>query len=251
MLNLAHLREVISPHLPPPVLALINSIDSNPLVNEYILKQEDEPSMAIIISVVSMYIIYNIVTLFFSIFSGRKALIEGGGLDDDEPEGNVLSNVLDDNANQYRDSVILFGPCGGGKSVLFHQLVKSTTRVVPTVTSLKANVEMLDESLRIVDYPGHVTLSIQLSTLLLLDSRGYKASGSIRVVLIVDSTKSVSEAGSLLYNSVLTNPSFVNARKDAGGDSGTIHIMVVCNKSDESGSKNWRRIKIQLRSELD
>lgn len=232
---LTQTRQWISPYLPPPVLSLIQSIDTNPQITKYV---NHEPSMSILVALVSLYILSHIIK--FLSFRGKA--IEGL---DYEPEGNVLSNLNDE---QYQDSVILFGPCGSGKSLLFHQLAVVTVtdndkeKSIQTVMSLKANVKVID-GVRIVDYPGHITLSNKLPSLLLPDGKG-----SIRAVFVVDSTKPLSEAGALCFKSILTNPSFVNAWSKAKEE---IKIMVVCNKSDETGSKNWRRIKIQLRTELD
>jgi signal recognition particle receptor subunit beta len=230
-------REAISPFLPPPALKLIQFIDTNPQITKYV---ENEPSMTILVSLLSIYFLATLIK--FLSFRGKAV----EGLDDDEPEGNVLSNLNDE---QYQDSVILCGPCGSGKSLLFHQLTKNSSdqigengdKSIHTVMSLKANVNVV-EGLRIVDYPGHITLSEKLPSLLLPQNT------PTRAVFVVDSTKSLSEAAVLLYRSVLTNPSVANAWRKSGE---VMKIMVACNKSDETGAKNWRRVKIQLRSELD
>jgi len=52
----------------------------------------------------------------------------------------------------------------------------------------------------------------------------------------------------LLYNTVLTNGALLDAWEMSNE---TFHIMVVCNKVDVSGAKNWRRIKLQLRTEIE
>lgn len=236
---LTELRGIISPFLPPPVLNLIHNVDTNEQINQFI---KHEPSMKILVASLSLYILYIITSSLFS-FEGKRKAVKG--LVDDEPEGNVLSNLSNDKL--YKDSVILFGPCHSGKSVLFNRLVNE--KMVETVTSLKANVEIVD-GVRIVDYPGHITLSAKLPSLMVPATNGKQSSGAIRALLVVDSTKPLSGAGEILYNSILTNSSFVNEWKKTKEGS-FIHIMVVCNKSDATGSKNWRRVKIQLRSELE
>jgi len=236
---LTQLRSIISPYLPPPVLNLIHNIDTNAQINQFI---QHEPSMKILVASLALYILYITTSSLFS-FEGKRKAVKG--LVDDEPEGHVLSNLSNDKL--YQDSVILFGPCQSGKSVLFNTLVHGEK--VETVTSLKANVEVMD-GVRIVDYPGHITLSAKLPSLMIPDANGKKSSGAIRALLVIDSTKPLSEAGGILYNSILTNSLFANEWKNAK-DGSFVHIMVVCNKSDATGSKNWRRVKIQLRSELE
>lgn len=229
---LAHAREFIAPYLPPPVLSLIQTIDTHPQITKYV---EHEPFMTILSALVAIYI-FKIVIKFIS-FRGKAV----EGLDNDEPEKSVLSNLKDE---QFEDSVILFGPCATGKSLLFHQLTKTPDgkdAQIQTVMSLKANVKVVD-NLRIVDYPGHVTLSSKLASLLLPQNT------TTRAILVVDSTKSLSDAAIILYKSVLTNSSLINAWRKAGKE---LNILVVCNKHDARGAKNWRRVKIQLRSELD
>lgn len=240
---LTHARETLSPYLPPPALKLIQSIDTNPQITTYI---DHEPSMTIIAVFLSLYV----VTAFIRILSFRVRGKAVEGLEDDEPEGNVLSNLNDGGQIAYDDSVVLFGPCGSGKSLMFHHLSNEDDdndnsdgggTMIHTVMSLKANVHVAN-GLRIVDYPGHITLSQKLPNLL------SSSSPASRGVFVVDSTKSLAEAAELLYKSVLTNLSVVNALRKKGE---TMNILVACNKSDEAGSKNWRRIKIQLRNELD
>jgi signal recognition particle receptor subunit beta len=121
--------------------------------------------------------------------------------------------------------------------------------------------------IRLVDYPGHKTLFAKLLGLLLpttwngSGSGSGSSSGNIRALLVVDSTKSVGEAAWILYK-ILTHGKFVQEWNDKtttttttnrkkSNDKGGLQIMVVCNKSDESNAKNWRRIKIQLRNELE
>lgn len=249
---LTNMRETISPYLPPPALKWIKSIDTNPQIKQYV--NNDEPSMTIVVALVSIYVLTALIRLI-SFRGNHTRAVEG--LDDDKPEGNVLSNLNVRHAHEqpYQDSVLLFGPCNAGKSLLFHRLTShhQGTSVeeeeeedvagihTHTVMSLKANVNVAD-GVRIVDYPGHITLSKSLDTLLLPQHCCHK------ILFVVDSTKSLSEAAGILYRSVLTNASVTKAWKKAGE---VMRIMVVCNKSDETGAKHWRRIKIQLRGELE
>lgn len=188
----------------------------------------------------------------------------------------------------YDDTVVLCGPTNAGKTVLFHMLCCSpvhddddTTSMPVTVTSMRANggfviptmkdhddqqqPHLVEEEetttttttatttkpVRLVDYPGHAALQSQLPTIL---------SMSNRVVFVLDSTKPITDAAELLYT-ILTDPILRtcwsnNDRKKRGGgtkdeNNNKMPILIVCNKSNLPGSKNWRRIKIQLRTELE
>jgi len=233
---LTQMRQIISPYLPPPIISLIQTIDHHPQINAYI---PQEPSMVISLSLLAIFV----ATIFMKIVFFREKKIQG--LEGDEPEDNVLANIHQQQQQQqqanYTDSVIIFGPCGAGKSLLFHKLKNKSHDHISTVMSLQANVSV-ENGLRIVDYPGHITLSNQLPSLFLNNKNT-----STRAILVVDSTKSLAEAGSMLYQ-LLTNKDVVQGWNDA--DEG-LKIVVCCNKSDISSAKNWRRVKIQLRSELD
>ena len=152
------------------------------------------------------------------------------------------------------------------QSVLFHSLLDpSATEMSMTIMSLKANASILrrkdsetqDEAntkeadpVQIVDYPGHIALSTHLETLFYPKSNGN--STTIRGVLVVDSTKSLTDAASLLYNTILTNVDLLQKWELAYKQDGAVlQIMVACSKSDVTNSKNWRRVKIQLRTELE
>jgi Signal recognition particle receptor beta subunit. len=225
----------------------------------------------------------------------------------DAPQDQVLKDIMihshsttggDDGSSSttsYKDTVILFGPSGSGKSLLFYKIANivqhslkeddndssSLTAAVlqeniDTVMSLRANVQIVQSSspsigqtketkndrrnVRLIDYPGHKTLLFPKLLDLLLPHGNDNAGGSScsscgatntssRALLVVDSTKSVGEAAWILYK-ILTWDKFVQEWKTRGEKDG-LHIMVVCNKSDESIAKNWRRIKIQLRNELE
>jgi len=263
MIHFTRVRHTISPYLPPPVLNLMSSIDSNPSMQNMI---GDEPSMVLFVALLTIALMGKVIKLFSLITSGKAV----EGLDDDAPEGHVLSEL--DKAKSdgkqeesYDDSVVLFGPSNSGKSVLFHTLISSPNKkdgdqkmkLPNTVMSLKANVSVVKNetgengggnsaAVRLVDYPGHVTLSSHLSSLL-TPTTNHKNS-TIRGLLVIDSTKSVSDAAALLYHTVLTNAKLLDSwekKKD------NFHIMVVCSKADETKTKNWRRIKIQLKTELE
>lgn len=263
--KLTQARLLISPYLPPPLLNAMKSIDTNPNIQS-VFGQTEEPSMIILSSILMIVLIGYSVKFLSFLISGNA--VEGLHDDEDSPEGRVLSDLYsgDDKNNKgknrglYNETVVIFGSSYSGKTCLFHTLLsskrhtKEKSGIPKTVMSLKANVSMLtnddqrddEKMIRLVDYPGHITLSAHLPSLL-FPSASSKSGDTIRSLLVVDSTKSVSEAAMLLYN-VLTNGSIFNKYHNSNI---MFHIMVVCNKSDATGAKNWRRCKIQLRSELD
>jgi signal recognition particle receptor subunit beta len=136
---------------------------------------------------------------------------------------------------------------GSGKTTLLHRLFCQNEREPPmTVTSLVANAIYLpknntnhDGIVRIIDYPGHPSLASQFTQLLLPTTTS-------RVIFTIDTTQPVTEAVSLLYSSILINSPVRKSWRDQQLD-----ILVTCTKTDLKGSKNYKRIKIQLRNELE
>ena len=96
---------------------------------------------------------------------------------------------LDTNAN-VDTTVVLCGPSNSGKTVLFHRIMNQ--KAVATVTSIEMNHELLDNNIRLVDYPGHPSLRSNLLELL------KNISSELRVILVLDSSKSVARDQSSL-----------------------------------------------------
>lgn len=297
---LREIRLAFTPYLPPPVVSLIHAIDHHPQILKWMPSPSAEPSMTILGSLLFLFVLKRIIsTCFFSPTKSSK-----GGIRDmihDAPQDQVLKHIMinshsttgdDVGSTSYKDTVILFGPSGSGKSLLFYKIANivqhslkeedndssSTAALqenIDTVMSLRANVQIVQSSspsvgqtneandcrnVRLIDYPGHKTLFPKLLDLLLPHGNGNtggsactscvtNTTSSSRALLVVDSTKSVGEAAWMLYN-ILTWDKFVQEWNTRGKKDG-LQIMVVCNKSDESIAKNWRRIKIQLRNELE
>jgi signal recognition particle receptor subunit beta len=263
-LLLTNARLAISPYLSPPILQLIKRIDTNDYVKRIIPHPtyNKEPSMVLLATILGLYLLRTLLRIATIIVKkGNKPAIDG--LDTDAPEDNVLNLNSSTKLKDYKDLVVLFGPERGGKTVLFHSLLtapgtSSRTSIPSTVMSLKANIAVVTPSstttssdkIRIVDYPGHITLSSQLPTLLNPSKLPSSSSSSstVRGILVIDATKPVSAAASLLYDVILTNDALRTAWEM---QETKFHILVCCHKSDATNAKNWRRIKIQLRSELE
>ena len=93
--TLSDVRTIVSPYLPPPVLNLMSSIDSNPNV---ISSLGDEPSMLILSAILAIFLVGKGLK-FLSFLSSGKKVFEG--LDDGEsPEENVLDNLGAKNRNK-------------------------------------------------------------------------------------------------------------------------------------------------------
>lgn len=331
---LRQIRLTLSPYLPPPVVSLLHTIDHHPQILKCMTSSSSsstaatdaEPSMMIFSTLFLIYILKNILSMIVS-QSKRKSTIRDMILHD-APEDQVLNTTATTTTTTTKDhdfildpyckdTVILFGPSGSGKSLLFYKIANMVQTLplhgnvdngddsdandydtntnaqalqenIDTVMSLKANVQIISKGrhsihnpsssssssvgsqgnstsgvmIRLVDYPGHKTLFAKLLGLLLPTTWNGSGSGNIRALLVVDSTKSVGEAAWILYK-ILTHGKFVQEWNDKtttttttknnkkSNDKGGLQIMVVCNKNDESNAKNWRRIKIQLRNELD
>jgi signal recognition particle receptor subunit beta len=84
-----------------------------------------------------------------------------------------------------------------------------------------------------MDYPGHASLQSQQFLNVLNDTRG--------IVLVLDTTQPVASVADVLYQ-LLAHANKTNQVLD---------IFVACHKMDAPNAKNWRRIKIQLRAELE
>lgn len=170
----------------------------------------------------------------------------------------------DDAAPQFDETVLLCGASGAGKTALLHCLCNENDgdsyRPPMTTTSLVVNVGYIgyisiprsndnesDESkdksatVRLVDYPGHPSLSTKLTSLLLPDQ-------TARIVFAIDATKPVTDGVAILYNSIFTNNQVRTAWKASGK---TLSILIVCTKEDDKKAKNHKRMKIQIRNELD
>jgi len=268
---LAQIKTHATPYLPPPVVTAMAAFDSHPVIADNLaLLTSDEPSTAILMSV---FVGFAILQLFrvlglSNIIGGRSTL----HVDEDEEydvlkkssttgDGIVGSTVAFDN------TVALIGPCGAGKTRLFHALCCSQGNpqqggpaVVGTVMSMKASAGYVavtdryndsasdNEAVRLIDYPGHPSLRPKLAPVVSISSR---------IIFFVDSTRPVADGAALLH-SILTDGNVAAGwRKMLAGGKGTataakkIPILLACTKSDVPKSKNWRRMKIQLRSELE
>ncbi|KAL3789613.1 hypothetical protein HJC23_003162 [Cyclotella cryptica] len=261
-MSLTTLRKSSAPFLPPPLLRLIHAVDTyvhlhKASINAVTGTHIEEPSMTVLSSILMAYLIWRFVKGVAWIFSNKRSTAHLG-------EESVLGNLGGDgtgvkggNASSdaivFDETVVICGGMGSGKTALLHRLCheKEGWELPLTVTSIVANVCYLPTAndsrkgnagpVRIIDYPGRPSLASEFTQLLL-------AATTSRLVFTIDATQPITDAVSFLYHSILTHPT---VRKSLQQQSRKLKILVASTKSDIKGSKNYKRIKIQLRNELD
>eukprot|EP00586_Coscinodiscus_wailesii_P019079 CAMPEP_0172517842 /NCGR_PEP_ID=MMETSP1066-20121228/288339_1 /TAXON_ID=671091 /ORGANISM="Coscinodiscus wailesii, Strain CCMP2513" /LENGTH=313 /DNA_ID=CAMNT_0013300023 /DNA_START=84 /DNA_END=1022 /DNA_ORIENTATION=+ len=246
---LTTIRLTITPYLPPPVISAIKSIDANTA------DITDEASMLLLITFLLAFITYQSITI---VTNNWKRKGYDAAEDDDVME---LTSKNKTRGASFSETVLICGPCGAGKTILFHILcgddddasVAALQPLPPTVMSMKAaeglvvslpnssqrRLRQEELPIRLIDYPGHPSLRASLP--------GVALRRSDRVLFVLDSSKSVTEGANVLYL-ILTDPRVYQNWKSSGNK---LKLLVVCNKSDLNGAKNSKRIKIQLRTELE
>lgn len=244
----------------------------------------EEPSMSIMITLLFAYVVYASTRGMWT-YTTRRSTAHLGGEEADGVLGRVKGGGRQHSSSSssskgggerhvqpsFRETVVVCGARDSGKTALLHRLCDaaaaggegkesygSSWDPPTTVTSLSANVGYIcprydatgesngnngreNMAMRIIDYPGHPSLLSQLTTLLL-------PSATSRVVFTLDATQSITEGAALLYRYILIHPQVRQSWSKAGR---TLMILVVCTKSDSFGAKNYKRMKIQLRNELD
>ena len=252
-------RRIVAPFLPPPVLRAIHATDSHFVVHHASFTDEylhSEPSMAILSAMLLACTVWKAFQIVWTSSTSRSTAHLS------KNEDTVLGNLAgtrdrrkngdDGFSPPFKETVVICGASHSGKTTLLY-LLCSDGPIPMTVTSLVANVGYIssDDSiggpaedatlLRLIDYPGHPSLSSQLSGLL-------NSENTARVIFTIDSSQSVTDGAALLYQRILTN---LEARQSWLARGFKMHVLVVCTKSDVKGSKNYKRMKIQIRNELD
>ncbi|CAB9524146.1 signal recognition particle receptor subunit beta [Seminavis robusta] len=228
------LRQGVSPFLPPPVVRAMSTLD--PLLEPYV---GPEASITLLTSLLVCVVLVPLLQSLVGTTTGSTSK----AYDDEEDDLKDMAMTAED----YGDTVILCGPMWAGKTRILYHLCHSKASM-PTVMSLRANAALLPTStkeednqkpLRVLDYPGHSGLQDELFRELIQSSQ----QNSLRLILVVDSTQPLTTAADFLYD--LLQYAHDNA------SSKPWPILVACHKSDLSSSKNPRRIKISLRTELE
>lgn len=146
--------------------------------------------------------------------------------------GLVLLGVLKSRGSRRSSSVLLVGPCGAGKTLLYYRLGQD--EACETVSSMRPNETKLEnEGLSLVDYPGHHRLRGHL---------GEELKRCVKIVFVVDASAMAQQAkpaAELLFQ-VLT--SFQHK-----GPS----MLLLCNKSDKATAKTPQRVKLMMMNEIE
>jgi GTPase SAR1 family protein len=245
------LRQTITPYLPPPVLVAMRQIDSHlePSIGMYI---GPEPSMTVLGSFLLAVLLWQLVVRITNV---ARVLLGGGGgghnaLKDDDDDDNP-TNILHGDTRYFDATLLLCGPSLAGKTALFYQLVhppepqqQNGLRLRQTVKSLKTNTGFVTITTnnnnvvwRVLDTPGHWGADKMISTVL-LNNHSQKLQS---IILVLDATQPVSKAADYLYALLVLQQS----------QSQQYNLLVACHKSKAPKAKNVRRLKLQLRTELE
>lgn len=251
-------RQAITPYLPPPVIQAMKEIDPQlePLVGP-------EASITIAGSLLVAYVLFWIVSKL--VFGGGTSIASGGKAiqddDDDHDQEVLLQSSNDHNEIACDGTIVLCGPSLGGKTTLFYHLLypnsRSNGNSIQTVKSIKSNTGFLpiptssssatSATWKLVDTPGQWGPEKLLQAISVAQQQQQEVQQ--RVVLVVDSTQPVAPAADYLqavYLALLQT----QATRDKDANMAP-QILIACHKSQHPKAKNMRRLKLQLRSELE
>lgn len=173
----------------------------------------DEPSVTIMGSLLIAYILYYFL---------KSASFSGKAVDDEEDDSFAKSLQQE----SFSKSVLLVGPPRAGKTRLFYQLCHNEIGV-RTAISLRPNVGFKGET-RFVDYPGHAPISALPLELLT----------SSRILLLLDATHPAASSAEIFLQLLLAIPHEPT-------------VLVLCHQSDKPGALNSKRMRQQLRTEME
>jgi hypothetical protein len=280
------IREMLTPYLPPPVVQAMHRMDPQlePLVGP-----EACVTLAGTV-IVAWLVLGLVRLILHQTTSGGGGGRRGGrkAIADEDDDDQIMSSKKGKGSSAtaaaaadapYDATVLLCGPRHGGKTCLFYQLSLGVSDL-PTVTSIKANVAVSNSKpltnnnngkkssadkenestdaimsrIRYVDWPGHAALNDPV----LEKSVWNKActttkatknnTDDLRIVLVLDATQPVAAAAETLYE--LWSRVAQEATKIRQQPQQKLSIFCACHKKDLVKAKNSKRIKIQMRTEL-
>ncbi|KAJ8598840.1 hypothetical protein CTAYLR_008541 [Chrysophaeum taylorii] len=129
-------------------------------------------------------------------------------------------------------AVVLIGPCGAGKTLLFYRLTEDEH--CDTVSSMQSNQGQVGD-VALVDFPGHYRLRGGLKD---------ELDRATKLVMLVDAAAMAAQAkpaAELLFQ-VLT--AFQNAKRPPP-------VLLICNKTDKATAKTPQRVKLMLMNEIE
>jgi signal recognition particle receptor subunit beta len=228
-----NIRKAITPYLPPPVIHFMRRIDPQlePLIGK-------EATINIVGSLFVAWLLFLVVTKLLGSSGSGKAIQE------DDHDQNVLQRD-DHSTRPFDGTIVLCGPSMSGKTTLFYHLVyrggsnNNNNNSLCTVKSIRSNTGFMESSnntWRIVDTPGHWGPDKLLQAITISQVQ--------RILLLVDSTQPVAQAADYLY-------ALWTVMESSCSSATRPQLLVSCHKNKHSKAKNMRRIKLQLRSELE
>ena len=129
--------------------------------------------------------------------------------------------------------VLMVGPCGSGKTLLFHRFIDNC--IAETVSSMQPNeARMPEKGPLLVDFPGHYRLRNTLPA---------ELGRAKRILFVFDASRAVDlakPAAELLYSILATFHQKKHAPK----------ILFLCNKSDKP-AKTPQRVKLMMMNEIE
>lgn len=256
------LRNRVTPLLPPPVVTAMDQLD-----------QRLEPTLGpdgTIRTFILAVLLWRVFSLVFgnSTKSGRGK--EASAIQEDVQE----DDIVDADNVQYDGTVLLCGPPQSGKTTMFYSLVypkppsastesstvsSTSSLLFPTVSSIKPNTgyatihptreEKNNTSIwRFLDIPGHWGAEKMVSTVL-SDTSTTASTLPLRIIVVLDATQPIAKSADYLYHIIMQQQQQQQQRNNTPFP----YILVACHKYQSSSSKvkNVRRIKLQLRNELE
>lgn len=231
------MKQHITPYLPPPLVAAMAQID--PPLEPFL---GPEPSMTLLGTLLLGFIVWKLLQ-FLGGGSSRGSAIQDDGQDDD-----VASNKKNKSQRSFDSTLLFCGPSLAGKTSLFYKLLyPKRSFPLRTVQSLSSNVgyrQLGGITWRYLDIPGHWGPDKLVSTVLQKQNDNMIQ----RIVLVLDSTQAVSKAADYLY--ALVQYQQTQQQQQSQKDD-SLKVLIACHKAKAPKAKNFRRIKLNLRNELE
>jgi signal recognition particle receptor subunit beta len=241
-------RLKITPYLPPPVVMAMKRLD--PQLEPYV---GPEGSINIFGTLLVAWLFFRVIRLVTAVVGVGGGGGGGKAIREEIHDHDILPP--DATNRRFDKTILLCGPSLAGKTSIFYRMIyenavksNGNTNIrdlsINTVRSIKSNTGFLEmpngNTWRILDTPGHwgPQKLIQAIPVGQVD----------QTVLVVDSTQPIASAADYLYAHIMATATTTDAK---GSHSGGRNLLIVCHKSDHPKAKNSRRIKLQLRSELE
>eukprot|EP00934_Nitzschia_sp_Nitz4_P001061 Nitzschia sp. Nitz4//scaffold172_size47551//5625//6545//NITZ4_007138-RA/size47551-processed-gene-0.24-mRNA-1//-1//CDS//3329538741//1061//frame0 len=234
------LRLQVTPFLPPPVVQAFQQVDQALIATPL----GPEPSITLLTTTLLLFLLASLISSFTKSSSGGSG--GGSAIQDDVDEDAIVDSAT----VSYDETILLCGPSLAGKTSLFCHLTtpSTSTTLLPTVASIKPNTGYVAPSTwaettskdslsgrvwRILDTPGHWSPAHLITSVW----KSGSARAPHRILLVLDATQTVSKAADIAYHIL--------------AEYKTAQLLVVAHKCQAPKAKNVRRLKLQLRNELE